>query len=82
MGGLPALYLERGGRSLVPLRDPDAWLEPAVAALAAWVRGERGRRVAIERFDGASVFGSAAHAALRDAGFAEGLRAMELRGEG
>ena len=28
----PALYVERGGRTLVPLRDPDeAWLRPALA---------------------------------------------------
>src|SRR5262249_37780281 len=32
--GEPVLYVERGGRSLVPLRDPDeAWLRPALDAL-------------------------------------------------
>ena len=32
LGGEAALYVERGGRSLVPLRDPDeAWLRPALA---------------------------------------------------
>jgi ATP-dependent Lhr-like helicase len=82
MDGAPVLYLERGGKSLLPLRNPDpVWLQPAVGALAAWVRGEPGRRVAIERFDGESVFGSAAEAMLLAHGFFSGLRGMELRGE-
>ena len=51
----PVLYVERGGRSLVPLRDPDeSWLRPALEALVAHVRGGRGRRLAVERFDGAA----------------------------
>ena len=34
LGGEPALFVERGGRSLVPLRDPEeAWLRPALEAL-------------------------------------------------
>ena len=34
LGGEAALYVERGGRSLLPLRDPDTdWLRPALAAL-------------------------------------------------
>src|SRR5205807_1899671 len=50
LGGEPVLYVERGGRSLSPLRDPDdAWLRPALAALAAHVRAGRGRRRAVER---------------------------------
>src|SRR5207253_1588563 len=32
LGGEPALFVERGGRSLVPLREPDEeWLRPALA---------------------------------------------------
>ncbi len=39
LDGEAALFVERGGRSLVPLRDPDAeWLRPALAALVAHVR--------------------------------------------
>ena len=46
LGGEAALYVERGGRSLLPLRDPDPdWLRPAVAALVEWVRADRGRRL-------------------------------------
>jgi ATP-dependent Lhr-like helicase len=80
LDGAPVLYVERGGRGLVTLRDPDpAWLEPAVGALAAWVLAERTRRLAIERVDGAPVFGSAAEPVLRAAGFREGARALTLR---
>ena len=36
LGGEAALYVERGGRTLVPLRDPDeAWLRPALGALGS-----------------------------------------------
>ena len=39
LGGEAVLYVERGGRSLVPLRDPDeTWLRPALDALVAYVR--------------------------------------------
>ena len=47
----PALYVERGGKGLVPLRDPDeSWLRPALEALADAVRRGRVTRLGIERF--------------------------------
>jgi ATP-dependent Lhr-like helicase len=80
LDGAAVLYLERGGRGLVTLREPDpAWLEPAVAALAAWVLADRSRRVAVERVDGEPVFGSPLDPLLRAAGFREGTRALTLR---
>ena len=82
MDGAPVLYLERGGKSLLTLRDPDpSWCRSAVAALAAWIRTGRSRRITIERVDGASVFGSSMEPLLLTAGFFSGLRGMELRGE-
>jgi ATP-dependent Lhr-like helicase len=64
----------------VSLREPDPeWLRPALAALAAWVLADRARRVAIERVDGAPVFGSPVEPLLRELGFQEGLRALTLR---
>ncbi len=82
MDGTPVLYLERGGKGLLTLREPDpSWCHSAVTALANWVRTGRGRRVAIERVDGTSVFGSPMEAFLLEAGFFSGLRGMELRGE-
>ena len=44
LGGEAVLYVERGGRSLVPLRDPDeTWLRPALEALVAYVHARRRR---------------------------------------
>src|SRR5581483_1421842 len=39
LGGEAVLFVERGGRSLVPLRDPEeGWLRQALAAVVAHVR--------------------------------------------
>jgi ATP-dependent Lhr-like helicase len=80
LGGEAVLYVERGGRSLVPLRDPEeAWLRQALAALVAHVRGGVGRRLAVERFDGEPVAESDALALLVEAGFLAGPRRAVLR---
>ena len=61
----PALYVERGGKGLIPLRDPleggepAPWLREALEALADHVRRGRVKRLGIERFDGEPVVGSA-----------------------
>jgi ATP-dependent helicase Lhr and Lhr-like helicase len=81
LGGEPVLYVERGGRSLTPLRDPDEWwLRPAVQALVAHVRAGRSKRLAVERFDGDPVVESDAMAVLVEAGFLAGPRRAVLRG--
>ena len=50
LDGLPSLYVERGGKGLVPLRDFDgSWEEPAVAAVDGLVSGGRFSRLIIER---------------------------------
>ena len=52
LGGEPALFVERGGRSLVPLREPRrTWLREALAALVAHVKRGGAKRLAVERFD-------------------------------
>ncbi len=80
LDGEAALFVERGGRSLVPLRDPDpAWLEPALRALVAYVRGGGAKRLAVERFDGAPVAESEAMSLLVQAGFLAGPRRAVLR---
>ena len=80
LSGEPALYVERGGRSLVPLRDPDeAWLRPALAALVEHVRGGGAKRLAVERFDGEPVGESVALPLLLEAGFLAGPRRAVLR---
>jgi ATP-dependent Lhr-like helicase len=80
LGGEPALFVERGGRTLVPLRDPDdAWLRPALDSLVAHVKA-RGGRLAVERFDGEPVTGSDVLPLLAEAGFLLGPRRAVLRG--
>jgi ATP-dependent Lhr-like helicase len=80
LDGEPVLYVERGGRSLSPLRDPDeSWLRPALAALAAHVRAGRGRRLAVERFDGEPVVETEIMGLLLEAGFLAGPRRAVLR---
>ncbi len=82
MDGAAVLFLERGGRRLVALRDPDPdWMGPAIGALADWVRADPTRRVVIERFDGEPIFETPAADLLTEAGFFRDLRGMELRGE-
>jgi ATP-dependent helicase Lhr and Lhr-like helicase len=80
LGGEPVLYVERGGRSLVPLRDPDEeWLRPALSALVAHVRTGGVKRLAVERFDGGPVVESDAMPLLVEAGFLAGPRRAVLR---
>ena len=80
LDGEAVLFVERGGRSLVPLRDPDdAWLKPALNALVAHVKRGGGRRLAVERFDGEPITDSDALALLVDVGFLAGPRRAVLR---
>ena len=81
LGGEAALYVERGGKTLVPLRDPDPdWLRPVLAALVEHVKGQRGaKRLAVERFDGEPVGETDAMPLLVEAGFVAGPRRAVLR---
>jgi ATP-dependent Lhr-like helicase len=81
LAGEPALFVERGGRTLVPLREPDeSWLKPALSALVEDVRS-RGpkKRLAVERFDGDPVTESDVMPLLLEAGFLAGPRRAVLR---
>ena len=80
LGGEPALYVERGGRSLVPLREPDEeWLRPAIAALVAHVKAGGAKRLAVERFDSLPVGETEVISLLIDAGFVIGPRRAVFR---
>ena len=73
LGGEPALFVERGGRSIVSLREPDEeWLRPALAALVEHVKDKRGKRLAVERFDGEPVGETELMPLLLEAGFLAG----------
>jgi ATP-dependent helicase Lhr and Lhr-like helicase len=75
----PVLYVERGGKALLPLRDPDEeWLRPALEALADAVRRGRVPRLGIERFDGEPVVGSEVGALLIELGFRQSPRRLTL----
>jgi ATP-dependent Lhr-like helicase len=75
----PVLYVERGGKGLLPLREPDGeWLRPALEALAEAVRRGRVPRLGIERFDGEPVVGSPTAELLIELGFRQGPRRLTL----
>ena len=80
LGGEAALYVERGGRTLVPLREPEeGWLRVAFGALAGWVQAGHAKRLAVERFDGRPVAETEAMPLLVEAGFLAGPRRAVLR---
>jgi ATP-dependent helicase Lhr and Lhr-like helicase len=80
LGGEAALFVERGGRSLVPLRDPEeSWLRPALEALVDFVKRGRAKRLAVERFDGEPVGETEVMPLLLEAGFVAGPRRAVLR---
>ena len=80
LGGEAALFVERGGRSIVSLREPDEeWLRPALAALVEHVKTKRGQRLAVERFDGEPVADTELMPLLLEAGFLAGPRRAVLR---
>jgi ATP-dependent Lhr-like helicase len=80
LGGEPALFVERGGRSLVPLREPaEEWLREALEALVVHVRRTGTKRLAVERFDGTPVNETEVLPLLVEAGFLAGPRRAVLR---
>jgi ATP-dependent Lhr-like helicase len=81
LGGEPALFVERGGRSLLPLRDPEEdWLRVALAALVEHVKkGGSKKRLAVERFDSQPVGETEIMPLLLEAGFLAGPRRAVLR---
>ena len=80
LAGEAALFVERGGRTIVPLRDPDEdWLRDALAALVDHARKTGLKRLAVERFDGRPVAETEAMSLLVEAGFLAGPRRAVLR---
>ena len=80
----PVLYVERGGKGLVALRDPvesgevAGWLTEAMTALIEHVQKGRIKRLAIERFDGEPIVGTPMEALLVELGFRQGPRKLTL----
>ena len=84
--GALALYVERGGRTLLTWSDDPDVLGPAAAALADTVRRGTLGKLTVEKADGAQLLGGGAtplRAALDGAGFVatpQGLRLRSARG--
>jgi ATP-dependent Lhr-like helicase len=73
-----ALYVERGGKTVLTFRDDEPALAAAAASLGAIVRTGLGK-LRIEQVDGASITGSPLGAALSDAGFSATPRGLSMR---
>ena len=80
LGGEAALFVERGGRTLVPLREPDEeWLRPAVAALVEYVRAGGAKTARRRAFRRPSGHRDGDHAAARRGGLPRRPRRAVLR---
>ena len=80
-----AVYVERGGRTLLTFTADADVLGPAMAALAGAVRQGALGRLTVERADGEHILGtdersSTLRQALEDAGFIATPRGLRLRG--
>ena len=75
-----AVYVERGGRTLLTYSDESEVLRPAIDALALAVRDGALGRLDVERADGEAVFDTPLAKALADAGFRPSPRGLRLRG--
>lgn len=73
-----ALYVERGGKTLLSFADDDR-LRPAVDALALAVRDGALGKLTVERADGTAINDSPLAAALEAAGFHPTPRGLRLR---
>jgi ATP-dependent helicase Lhr and Lhr-like helicase len=75
-----ALYVERGGKTLLSWTDDPAVLTPCAHALATAVRDGALGRITVEKADGGVVYDSPLAAALSQAGFRATPRGLRLRG--
>ncbi len=75
--GEPEVFVERGGRGLLRLREMgEGELGAAMRALADAVRAGQLSKLAIEKLDGEAVIGSGHEEALIGAGFSRGPRKL------
>lgn len=80
--GALALYVERGGRTLLTFSEDAALLRPACAALADAVRRGALGRLTVEKADGEQLLGAGAtplREALQTAGFVATPRGLRIR---
>jgi ATP-dependent Lhr-like helicase len=78
-GAEPVVYVEKGGRGLALLVEPDdPRMRPALEALVAFIAGGRGRKLSLEKIDGASIIGSVLEELLVELGFRQGPTKLTL----
>ncbi len=77
--GSLALYVERGGRTLLTFTSEPSRIQPAVDALALAVRDGALGKLTVERADGEHILGSPLSSALEAAGFHATPRGLRLR---
>jgi ATP-dependent Lhr-like helicase len=77
--GVPALYVERGGKSLLSFTEEDEPLNAAAQALARAVHDGWLGELAVQRADGAAALTSRLADVLRDAGFRATPKGLRLR---
>jgi len=82
--GSLAVYVERGGRTLLTFADEPDVLSPALGALATAVRQGALGRLTVERADGENILATGDHAgalrqALESVGFVATPRGLRLR---
>jgi ATP-dependent Lhr-like helicase len=77
--GVPVLYVERGGRSLLSFTEQDSTLRAAAGALSNAVREGWLGQLAVQRADGEVALTSNLAEILRDAGFRATPKGLRLR---
>ncbi|PRX49559.1 Lhr family ATP dependent helicase [Prauserella shujinwangii] len=77
--GRPALYVERGGRSLLSFTDDETALRAAAQALSTAVREGWLGQLQVQRADGEQALTSALAEVLREAGFRATPKGLRLR---
>ncbi|MBJ8347356.1 ATP-dependent helicase [Antrihabitans sp. YC2-6] len=74
-----AMYLERGGKTVLTFTADEAVLTTAATALAGLVKNRRVDKIVVEKVDGESIHGNAFAAVLVVAGFSPTPRGLRLR---
>ncbi|WP_443110968.1 hypothetical protein, partial [Arthrobacter sp. CAL618] len=77
--GRLALYVERGGKTVLAFTDDSAALHAAAAALVAIIRRGAAEKMAIEKVNGEPVLDSEVGRALTAAGFYSTPRGLRIR---
>ena len=75
-----ALYIERGGKTVLTFSEDDSVIAAAAHALAATVKSGGVDKLLVERVDGHDIHGTGFSKVLTEAGFSATPRGLRLRG--